>query len=146
MNISLYYNKSESNQVGKKLQDKLTLSGTFRDEAEVVNPVVTIQHKNPVNFNYAYIPQFSRYYFINGMTAVRNNFWRLELNVDVLESFKEYFMNLNCIIDKYEGDNFTNVYFNDGTFNADVRHYNEIISFNRQADGLGEPFYLLTVI
>ena len=43
----------------------------------------------PTAFNYAYIPEFSRYYFIQDW-AYSAGLWRASLSVDVLASFKDY--------------------------------------------------------
>ena len=52
--------------------------------------------------NYAYIPEFNRYYFINDIISVRKNIWQIELHVDVLMSYKEYFLKLNAFISRNE--------------------------------------------
>lgn len=43
----------------------------------------------PTAYNYAYIPEFSRYYFINDW-AYSAGLWRASLNVDCLASWKSY--------------------------------------------------------
>lgn len=43
---------------------------------------------NPIQYDYCYIPEFLRYYFIRSW-AWENGIWRAELEVDVLASFKE---------------------------------------------------------
>lgn len=43
----------------------------------------------PTAFNYAYIPEFSRYYFVNDW-AFSSGLWRASLSVDVLASWKSY--------------------------------------------------------
>lgn len=43
----------------------------------------------PTDFNYAYIPEFSRYYFIQDW-AYSAGLWRASLSVDVLASYREY--------------------------------------------------------
>lgn len=145
MKIILYYNASEDNKINKSLNYKQEFEGTLRDETSIINPVITMNITDPTKFNYCYIPEFGRYYFINDMVSVKNKLWRLSLNVDVLESFKAYFMNLNCIIDKQEDITKCNTNLNDGTYTTSVETFNEIVTFPNQV-GLNEPVYLLTVI
>ena len=38
-------------------------------------------------FNYVYIPDFERYYYVDTITAVKKNFYEVNLTVDVLMSF-----------------------------------------------------------
>ena len=143
MKINLYYNSSESNKIGKSLNNVIELNGYLRDKSGVVNPVITIKAKNLSSYNYCYIPEFKRYYFIDEIVSVKNGLWRVSLHVDVLESFKAYYMNLNCVIDKQESLEKTNTMFNDGTFATTEETFNEIITFPNRA-GDASPVYLLT--
>ena len=52
--------------------------------------------------NYVYIPDFNRYYFINDITSVRQNLWRLSLHVDVLMSYKKEIKNTKAFISRNE--------------------------------------------
>ena len=109
MDISLYYNASENNKIGKDLKDEQTLEGTLRDATNIINPEIMVKAEGINGFNYAYIPLFNRYYFIEEVTSYRTNLWILKLNVDVLESFKTEIKNLKAIIDsteQYMGDNY----------------------------------------
>lgn len=62
---------------------------------------------NPVAYNYAHIPAFSRYYFVNDWTY-SNGRWIASLNVDTLASFKSYIGNQRQYVirssAKYDGD------------------------------------------
>jgi hypothetical protein len=100
MEIQLCVNNSEVNKINKVLTDSISLQGTLRNETSVVSPEILIEIENPSGFNYAYIPEFGRYYFITDMVSVRNNLWRVLMNVDVLESFKSQILSQNCIIEK----------------------------------------------
>lgn len=52
--------------------------------------------------NYCKIPEFNRYYFITDITSVRRNIWQIELQVDVLMSYKDDFLKLNAFISRNE--------------------------------------------
>lgn len=52
--------------------------------------------------NYVHIPDFNRYYFINDITSVRQNLWRLSLHVDVLMSYAKEIKNTNAFISRNE--------------------------------------------
>ena len=54
--------------------------------------------------NYAYIPEFNRYYFINDIISVRKNIWQLVMNVDVLMSYKDEILNLDAFVTRNEFD------------------------------------------
>lgn len=89
--LNLYQSTAESNHVDKTNYLHLvgTLSGTLRTSSNIVNPVIRIEYSQFPNFNYVYIPQFNRYYFINEIVSINNNVWDIVLHVDVLMSFKD---------------------------------------------------------
>lgn len=55
-----------------------------------------------LSVNYVHIPDFNRYYFINDITSVRQNLWRLSLHVDVLMSYAKEIKNTNAFISRNE--------------------------------------------
>lgn len=70
----------------------VTYSCYLLDATSITNPVVTIERdaiERPYvyKFNYAYIPDFERYYFIDDITT-SNNLWVFSMSVDVLASYK----------------------------------------------------------
>lgn len=143
MVIDLYINSSENNRVSKVLSGKFELTGTLRGETNVVNPEILIEHTNPTGYNYAYIPEFNRYYFINEFTAVRNGLWRVRLAVDVLETYKTQIKQMPAIIDKQQNKGNSNLYLNDGSYVIDSRSYNTILNFSGGFNNGGE-FILIT--
>lgn len=54
--------------------------------------------------NYAYIPDFNRYYFITDITAVGRNLWMISMSVDVLMSYYGSIINLSAFIARNEND------------------------------------------
>lgn len=66
-----------------------------------------IQYENDLNrllnYNYAYIPDFNRYYFITNISSYRTNLWRIDMKVDVLMSYANEINNQNEFITRYEG-------------------------------------------
>ena len=71
MNLRLCVNNSEKNKINKSLTTGVTLSGTLRNESNVVNPSIVISIENPTIYNYAYIEDFKRYYFITDYISLR---------------------------------------------------------------------------
>ena len=69
-------------------------SGQLTEECDILNPSFLIQCLGGeiANYplftaNYVYIEKFKRYYFITGITNVRNDLWRITTHVDVLYSY-----------------------------------------------------------
>lgn len=142
MEINFYKNKSEKNKIGKVLQDVITLNGNLREESSIINPTILVEHSNLTVYNYAYIPEFKRYYFISEMTSVRNGLWRVSLSVDVLESYKSDILNLSCIVDKQQNQSYNN-YIDDGSYVNRVDSFIEIVNYQNGFNANGE-FILLT--
>ena len=88
--IELYMNTSESNRVDKSSWIELvyTLWGNFKEITSITTPSIIIAYDDVINFNYVYIPQLSRYYFVEEVTSVRKGLWQLRLKVDVLMTYK----------------------------------------------------------
>lgn len=57
---------------------------------------------NIMKSNYAYIPQFNRYYYIDNIVSVRTGLWRLDMSCDVLMSFKDKILDLDAYIGRQE--------------------------------------------
>ena len=102
MNIQLCSNRSEKNKINKNIITGITLSGSLRNESTVVNPSITINIDNPTVYNYAYIPEFNRYYFITNYISLRTGMWQINLKSDVLMSFKDSILSSEVLINKTE--------------------------------------------
>ena len=137
MQIKFYYNSSEKNKIGKSISRELTMNGNLRDECSVINPTILVEHSNLSSYNYVYIPEFNRYYFITEMTIVRNNLWRISLKVDVLESFKFNILNLSCIVDKQQYENYGNN-IDDGSYINKADSFVEIANYPNGFNSSGE--------
>lgn len=64
---------------------------TLKDDCGIVNPNIKIAMPHtilPVNYNYAHIPNFNRYYWVREWTQ-EQGVWVASFEVDVLASFKE---------------------------------------------------------
>ena len=142
MQIKFYYNSSEKNKIGKSLSKEITMNGNLRDECSVISPTILVEHSNLAGYNYAYIPEFNRYYFITEITSVRNNLWRISLKVDVLESFKTDILNLNCIVDKQQNQSYSNN-IDDGSYINRADSFIEIANYQNGFNSSGE-FILIT--
>ena len=104
--INLYQNLAEVNRVDKSefLLGVGTLSGALRDECSLITPGIVYQSSDVPEFNYVYIPIFNRYYFVTSLSSVGKNVWRMELNCDVLMSYKDSIFMLQGVIGRQEND------------------------------------------
>ena len=143
MNIRLCNNSSEKNKIGKTLTEGVVLTGTLKENTDVISPSITVEGENFSEYNYAYIPQFHRYYFIERMEVIRKNLWRLHLQVDVLDSFKTAIKNQHVILCDSE-DNGASDYIDGDQWTAKVKTVTDVINFPSGLNESGE-YILITV-
>lgn len=116
MNIVLYVNASEINAVDKNLTELTTLTGTLREQSSIIDPIITISDIDEYigSMNYAYIPEFNRYYFITNIESVQKNLWRVSFHVDVLFTYRDAIRSNSAIIERNENE--YDLKLNDGLF------------------------------
>lgn len=130
MDITLCVTTSERERIIKSLSDSLALSGSLRGESSVINPSFLIEHSNPSGFNYCYIPDFDRYYFIDNITSVRTNIWRIDCSVDVLMSYSTEILNLEVIVsDLSVGESEASTYMQGSQWQSTVKTKTDVITF-----------------
>lgn len=125
--IKLYKSNSPAHQIKKTLTGVASLTGTFRDSVNVLNPIVRIEHESPVDFDYVYISDFGRCYFVDDITVVRKGVLDVKLRVDVLNSFASGILANKAIVDK--SSNKYNLYLNDDSLKMYQRPLIQQIEF-----------------
>lgn len=134
--------ENSSKRVDKEVSWKYNLSGTLKDECSIKNPIIVLRIGNSVNIkvpditncNYAYIENFNRYYFIRDFRSIRNTQFEIDLQEDVLMSFKDEIYKQNAIIRRTASDTINVQDIED----SDVYHYAESIIVTKKlttADG-----------
>lgn len=104
MTITLYNTASGNNEINKSLGTGVSESGAVRGDMNVVKPVIDITG-DITGFNYAYIPDFGRYYYITESKVVREGITRLYLKSDPLMSFRDSIYALPAIASRVSGGN-----------------------------------------
>lgn len=143
MEIKLYKTSSPRKKLVKDLTDGITLVGTLRAQSSVMSPTFTIQDISVVGYNYCYIPDFGRWYYINGIDALRANLYELSLGIDVLMTYAAEIRNNYAIVDKVESLGAAYNYINDGSWVNTNRIKQSIINFATGFNETGE-FILIT--
>lgn len=101
--IRLYKNNDDNRKIGKTLTQEESFECVLKDDVSILQPTVKIATtENIFEKNYAFIPDFNRYYFITDTRIIRNNFFELTLRCDVLESHKENILISTAIISRQE--------------------------------------------
>lgn len=103
--ISLFKTASENNRVVKTLTDEKQLSGELRNQTSVLNPSIRIESADNIStYNYAYISEFGRYYYITDIVSVRTNCWTVSLRCDVLMSYSDQIKAITGVVVRQESN------------------------------------------
>lgn len=86
-NLKIYTNKSDQNIINKKIDLVSELNCTFKDDIDILNPVLLI--KNYTGGNYCYVVDFERYYYIDDVGLLKGGVYQLRCSVDVLKSYAD---------------------------------------------------------
>lgn len=116
-NIILYRNVDVNNSINKSPEMVRVLGGVLRDGCSISKPIVRIDFDN-LDYNYAYIEELNRYYYINDIFIVNKHLKDLYLTCDVLMSFKQQIINKDAIVGRTA--NFEASYKNDELAFIDV--------------------------
>lgn len=65
-----------------------TFDIVLKDDCSVISPTIKLATTNPTAYNYAYISDFGRYYFVSDWTSNNNGLWTAHLTCDVLATYK----------------------------------------------------------
>ena len=141
--ISLFKTDSENNRVVKVLTDEKQLSGELRNQTSVLNPNIRIESADNIStYNYAYISEFGRYYYITDIVSVRTNCWVISLRCDALMSYKDEIQSMNVILNNTQETGINNYLSSPNWVNL-VKTKTDIKTFPKGLSNEGE-FILIT--
>ena len=140
MQITTYRNASEEHVLNKQLTAvNSNINAMFKDDTNMVNPTIIISSLLSKNFNYVYISDTDRYYYVTDMTYSQQH-TLITLAVDVLMSFKDEIEDLTVIANR--SSSYYNTYQNDSTIPFENRN---IISTQPFAGGFNGQSLILAV-
>ena len=142
MNIKIGNYTSEKNSFPKSKTWALDLSGQLKNTSSIVNPTILVEAVNPSAYNYMYIPEFERYYFIDDIVSVNNNKWEVSGHVDVLETYKNSILSQSAVIKRQQ--NKFNLYLNDPDFQT--YNYDMIQTKKFSASGFNKALNYVLVV
>lgn len=91
MTIIFYKTLSKSNEINKVLQNSFTITGNFKTDTDIIKPIIKVLNTtdfNIFNYNYCYISELKRYYFIEDITILADKLFFISLSLDVLYTYK----------------------------------------------------------
>lgn len=133
-NVVLMNNTEELNKISKSPTTVRTLTGTLREETDLVNPEINIEFSGTLtDCNYMHIPTFNRYYFINKIESVRNGVWRIYAHCDVLKTYAQGILGTEAVIARNENN--YNIMLNDSMFKVQTNPRVQCCNFPNKFTG-----------
>ena len=143
MEVQFFYNQSDDRVINKTLIIGETFVGSPRDEVSIMNPVIRFESEGIMRYNYAYIPEYQRYYSIVDRTIYRDGIWDVTFAVDVLMSFRNDIMSLNVIVDKQSMEANGDEFIDDGSLVTENVMFQTVYNFPDGFNDTGE-YILIT--
>ena len=110
MTVIFYKYNGIKNKINKTLENGFTVNDVvIQNDFDITAFELLIKNNNFTSeYNYCYIQDLGRYYFIDSVERMNGTIYKIRLSVDVLKSFSTQIENINAIITKSENpdDNF----------------------------------------
>ena len=118
MLVTLYNNSSDKRVLDKNLAEVTTLDCKLKGECSILNPTLIISIDS-VQYNYVYIHDFNRYYYIDDIVTLNSLLKELTCSIDVRRTYMNEIRNSSAIIARNE--RYFNQYIPDNMIGADSR-------------------------
>lgn len=100
MILDTYRNNSDNNTLNKSLTSvESNITITLKDDTEIIAPTLILSNNVNQNFNYFYLSEFNRYYFVTSRTYSQQRYI-VRGKVDPLMSFKSDIEDLSVIANR----------------------------------------------
>lgn len=142
--VDLYVNNSPVEKIGKDLTGSHTINDVvLKRDTSILKPVLLVNSAQDIyTYNYMYISEFGRYYFIDDIRSVNNNMWEISAHVDVLETYKSQILGNQAVIKRQSAK--YNTYLNDPEWKTYA--YEQIVAFKFPSTVFSKDLkYILTV-
>lgn len=89
--VTFYKYSGHTNSVNKELGEGVDITGNIRGGCDILTPTLKIRADKLFDYNYCYIPEFKRYYFVKSVTAEYgdNTIYNVSMSIDVLQTYKD---------------------------------------------------------
>lgn len=139
MIMKLYNTEDDVNVVNKTLTDETEYKIKVKRLTSIQNPIIRLKSDTAIRFNYAYIPVFHRYYFVEKKQVFPNKIYELTLKCDVLKTYENDILNSEATIIR---DALGNAYIDNG-YTKEVKKNVTNIEFLHPFLALSNPEYIL---
>lgn len=143
MTIQLGTTNSEPNRINKNVSIRKTFSATLKQPTSIMQPAFVLNGSvgDFAKFNYCYVPDFQRYYYIRNIVSVSADLFQVECEVDVLYTYRKRIMQLQGVVQR-STDQY-NAYLPDGIIKT---YCNPTIVTKKFPNGFTDESLLLAVV
>lgn len=108
---------SDMDVIGKSWDEEhtLTVEGKLMFDQDMLTPKFVL-HTNTLAYNYCYIPDFGRFYYVTKQLIKTGNETEIHLQCDVLQSWKTQILSNKAVIERSADNDNVNVYFSDNMY------------------------------
>lgn len=99
-----YFYEGDLNKMDKSPTPNDECEGVLNVSMDVLRPTFRFRVNEPITFNYAYVPDLGRYYFVERVKQ-DGNICSVDLRVDVLNTYKEQIRQLTINLSESENGN-----------------------------------------
>ena len=104
MTVIFYKYNGTKNKINKTLENGLTVNDVIiQNDFDITDFYLLIKNTTfSSEYNYCYIQDLGRYYFIESVEKMNGTIYKIRLTVDVLKSFSTQIKNIQAVITKSE--------------------------------------------
>ena len=141
--INLYNVSDDNEKIDKTLGTAKSFTNcSIKEQTDVTNITLRIQTTDNLSaYNYAYVSEYGRYYYIDRIETTPTGYWVLSCRCDVLMSFKSDILNLKGTVTRSES--LYNGYLIDNEYKAYA--YRNIVTKQFPSGLTDDTFILMTV-
>lgn len=143
LSVQLCHNKSPAEKIGKTIDTGNTYNCVLKDDCSILRPVIDITTSDSIiTYNYMYISDLERYYFIDDIVSLHHAKWRITGHVDVLETYKNSILAQKCVVKRQS--KLFNLYLDDPEFH--VLNYERIQTLKFPANNFSKTLKYVLVV
>ena len=123
---------AQKNIIKKTVFNQANYTAELYDDTSLLKPTLLMSWSNHYTstFNYVYIEQFNRYYFIDDVIAQPGGAALLKCSIDVLYTYKNSILNSNIILTRtYSTEKHQPTYVKDNQFPLETNRKTEVYEF-----------------
>ena len=144
MDVYIYKNTDDERKLNKTLSVQRSVIANIKGTCSITAPTLILSYQG-VDFNYIYVPAWSRYYFVTDIAVTTGGRVEVRCKVDVLMSNIDEILNLNCLILRQENETLCNKYLVDNKMFANAVKEETVESFGEEVITNPATCFLLTI-